>query len=57
MDEVYTKLAGRLERAYRDRSLVDNPEGIAKTIKEAARETDEILKEAGEYGAKTMSNE
>ena len=50
VDEVYTKLAAHLERAYRDKSLLDHPERIAKTIAEAAKETDEILKEYGEYG-------
>ncbi len=49
-DEVYTKLAERLVEAYRDKTLVDNPEGIAKVIADAAKETDEILKEAGYYG-------
>jgi len=50
VDEVYTRLAARLERAYRDKSLLDNPEGIARVIREAAEETDRILKEWGEYG-------
>jgi len=48
--EMYTKLAERLVEAYRDKTLVDNPEGIAKVIADAAKETDEILKEAGYYG-------
>jgi len=32
-----------------DESLVDNPEGIAKFLAEAAAETDAILKENGVY--------
>jgi len=34
-----------------DKSLVDNPDGIAKTIHATAVETDNILKKAGVYGA------
>jgi len=49
-DEIYTKLAERLMAAYTRKDLLDNPEGIAKVIAEAAEETDNILKEAGLYG-------
>jgi len=49
-DEIYTKLADRLVPAYQDKSLLDNPAGIAKVIAEAAKQTNDILKEAGEYG-------
>lgn len=49
-DEILTRLADRLVRLYRDESLVDNPEGIAQAISEAAAETDEILMEYGLYG-------
>ncbi|MFZ5822996.1 MAG: extracellular solute-binding protein [Bacillota bacterium] len=49
-DEILTKMAGRLEKAYADKSLVDNPAGIAKAIQEMADETDAILKQNGLYG-------
>ena len=49
-DEYQTKLAERLISAYTRKDLLDNPEGIAKVIEKAAKETDEILKEAGFYG-------
>lgn len=42
-DEVLTKLAERLVAAYLDESLVDNPEGIAQVIEDAANETNEVL--------------
>ena len=48
-DEVMTKLAERLVAAYLDDSLVDNPEGIAAVIEDAANETNEILEKAGMY--------
>jgi multiple sugar transport system substrate-binding protein len=48
-DEVMTKLAERLVTAYLDESLVDNPEGIAKVIEDAANETNKILEKAGIY--------
>ncbi len=48
-DEIMTKLAERLVAAYLDPSLVDNPDGIAKFIEDAANETNEILKEAELY--------
>lgn len=50
MDEISTRLAERLVRAYADASLVDNPEGIAKVIHDAAAETDSILKREGLLG-------
>ena len=46
-DEILTKLAARLERAFADKSLVDNPAGIARVIEEAGRETNEILRREG----------
>ena len=49
-DEIYTKLAEKLVPAFMDESLVDNPDGIAQIISEAAKQTNEILKEAGAYG-------
>jgi len=50
IDEVMTKLAERLIAAYLRKDLLDNPKGIDKVIEEAARETDNILKEAELYG-------
>jgi ABC-type glycerol-3-phosphate transport system substrate-binding protein len=44
LDEIMTKLAERLVDAFLDQSLVDNPEGIAQVIHEAAEETNNILK-------------
>ncbi|MGQ0568773.1 MAG: extracellular solute-binding protein [Armatimonadota bacterium] len=49
-DEILTKLAARLERAYADKSLVDNPSGIAKAIEDAAKETNDILRREGLLG-------
>lgn len=49
-DELETKLAERLVTAYADKSLMDNPDGIAKRIKEMAAQSDELLKKAGLYG-------
>ncbi len=48
-DEVWTKFGERLEEAFRDPSLVDNPEGIKKVLDDAAKETNNILKENGLY--------
>jgi multiple sugar transport system substrate-binding protein len=50
-DEILTKMADRLTNAYLDASLKDNPDGIAKTIKDMAAETDSILKQANLYAA------
>jgi len=44
-DEIQTKLAERLVDAFLDQGLVDNPEGIARVIHEAAEETNSILRE------------
>jgi multiple sugar transport system substrate-binding protein len=49
-DEILTKLATRLVTAFADKSLVDNPAQIDKTIKQMAEETDNILKRTGLYG-------
>ncbi len=49
-DEIETKMAERLVLAYADKSLLDNPDGIAKRIKEMATQTDDLLKKAGLYG-------
>jgi multiple sugar transport system substrate-binding protein len=48
-DEIWTKLGERLEAAYRDASLVDNPESIKKVLNEAAIETNNILGESDLY--------
>jgi hypothetical protein len=49
-DEAMTKMADKLTAAYLDKSLNDNPDGIAKTIKDMAAETDSILKQNNMYG-------
>jgi multiple sugar transport system substrate-binding protein len=46
-DEVETKMAERLITLFTDKTLVDNPDGIAKAIKDMAAETDSILDKAG----------
>ena len=46
--EVYGKLADRLVAAYRDASLVDNPDKLAAVVHEMAVETNQILKEQDE---------
>lgn len=48
-DEIWTKLGERLEAAFRDSSLVDNPDGIKKVLDEAAKETNKILQDNGLY--------
>jgi len=48
-DEVFTKLSERLVKAYQDPTLVDNPSGIAKVLKDAAEETNSVLKDSGLY--------
>lgn len=49
-DEILTKFAERLVNAFLDKSLVDNPEGVAKLLEDAAAETDAILKRNDHYG-------
>ncbi len=49
-DELETKLADRLVAAFADKSLADNPAGIAKAIKDMAAQSDDLLKKAGVYG-------
>jgi multiple sugar transport system substrate-binding protein len=49
-DEIETKLATRLEAAYRNRSLAGNPAGIARALHQAAQESNGILKRDGLYG-------
>jgi len=48
-DEIWTKLGERLEAAFRDVSLVDNPTGIKKVLDDAAEETNRILRESKLY--------
>ena len=50
VDEIYTKLASRLVEAYKNENLLNNPQGMAKFISDAAKETDDLLKEIGVYG-------
>jgi multiple sugar transport system substrate-binding protein len=49
-DELESKLADRLVTAFADKSLLDNPAGIAKAIKDMAAQSDDLLKKAGVYG-------
>jgi multiple sugar transport system substrate-binding protein len=48
-DEIWTKLGERLEAAFRNPALVDNPKGIKKILDDAAAETNKILKDNGLY--------
>jgi multiple sugar transport system substrate-binding protein len=49
-DEIETKLADRLNRAYIDATLKGNPQAVAARISEMAQQTDQILKDAKVYG-------
>ncbi len=49
-DEIETKLAERLSKAFLDSSLLDNTAGMKKVLEDAAKETDDILKKANLYG-------
>ena len=49
-DELESKLADRLVAAFAEKSLTDNPAGIAKAIKDMATQSDDLLKKAGVYG-------
>ena len=49
-NEIMTKLAAHLVKAYRQANLLDNPEGIWKVLEQAAAEVNEILKREGLYG-------
>ena len=49
-DEVYTKVADQLVELFRDKSLVDNPEGIRKAVKELSEIADSVLKRQGLLG-------
>jgi multiple sugar transport system substrate-binding protein len=46
-DEIWTKLAQRLQDAYLKKELLDNPSGIKKVLDDAAAETNEVLKREG----------
>jgi multiple sugar transport system substrate-binding protein len=50
IEEVLTRLAERLVRAYNDPKLVDNPAGIQAVLKDAATETNAILERNGILG-------
>ena len=50
IDEIQTRLAERLVAAFTDANLIDNPDGIAKVLSDAAKETDDILKREGLLG-------
>lgn len=47
IDEIQTRLAERLVRAYTNEDLVDNEEAIREVLSEAAAETNDILRRAG----------
>ena len=49
-DEIWTKLAQRLQDAYLKKELLDNPNGIKQVLDEAAAETNSILKREGLLG-------
>jgi multiple sugar transport system substrate-binding protein len=49
-DELETKLAERLSKAYLDGSLLDNEAKMKQVLADAAKETDDILKKANLYG-------
>ena len=50
-DELETKLADRLSKAFLDSSLLDNEAKMKQMLADAAKETDDILKKANLYGA------
>jgi multiple sugar transport system substrate-binding protein len=49
-DEIESRMADRLVTAFADKSLLDNPAGVAKVMKDMAAQSDELLKKAGLYG-------
>jgi len=51
-EEIYTRLATRLVRAYADASLAGNDAAIDAFLKEAAAESDTILRRAGLLGTR-----
>ena len=48
-DEIQTKLAERLVAAFMDESLVDDINRMKQILADAAKETDDILRENGVY--------
>jgi multiple sugar transport system substrate-binding protein len=50
IDEINTKFGERLEKAYKDSSLVGNDAAIKRFLDEAAAETNKILEENGLLG-------
>jgi multiple sugar transport system substrate-binding protein len=51
VEEILTRLAERLVRAFANASLAGNTAGIDAMLREAAAETDQILRREGLYGA------
>lgn len=49
-NEIMTRLADHLVKAFRRADLLDNSEGIWKVLEEAAAEVNQILKREGLYG-------
>ena len=49
-DEIQTRVADELMAAFLDKSLVDNPDGIAKVMNDIANLVDSILKMYDAYG-------
>lgn len=52
VDEIYTRFATRLVRAFADPSLAGNDAAVDAFLKEAAAETDTILRRAGLLGTR-----
>jgi len=51
VEEILTRMAERLVRAFGNASLAGNTAGIDGVLREAAAETDQILRREGLYGA------
>ena len=51
IEEILTRLAGRLVNAYNDPSLANNDAAIDRVLEEAANETNRILKREGLLGS------
>lgn len=50
-DEIESKMADKLTAAYIDPALAGNPAKVAEAVHAMAAQTDQLLKEAGLYGA------
>ena len=55
IDEINTKFGERLEKAYKDKSLVGNTAAIKKFLDEAAAETNQILKDNNLLGSGSVT--